>query len=142
TPEIPVPPAEPGPYGPPQTPEPPTAPEAPVPPAAPASSVAPSQPYGQQPYGQPAYGQQLQPQQAYPQAPYGSQQYYATAPSRPQGMSITALICGLIGAFLSLFSFGFLPALAGVIFGHIAQKREPYAKPLWLTGIISGYVGL
>lgn len=49
---------------------------------------------------------------------------------------------GIVGAFLSLFSLGFLPALAGVITGHIASKRQPQAKPLWLTGVITGYVGI
>jgi hypothetical protein len=52
------------------------------------------------------------------------------------------MICGISGVFLSFFSFGFFPALAGVILGHIAQKKQPYAKPFWLTGVITGYVGI
>lgn len=110
---------------------------APNPYAAPAApnpyAAAPSAPYGAQPtdpYAQQAYGQQ----------PYNP---YATAQQGPtQGLSIAALICGAVGLLMSFFAWGFLPALAGVILGHIAQKRQPWAKGFWLTGMITGYVGI
>ena len=73
-----------------------------------------------------------------PPAPYTG----AYTPGPPQGLSIASLVCGIGGAVFSLFGFGFLPALAGVITGHLAQKRQPYARGLWLTGLITGYVGL
>jgi hypothetical protein len=41
--------------------------------------------------------------------------------------------------FLTL---GFLPALGAVITGHLAARRQPYAKGFWLTGIITGYIGV
>lgn len=113
-------------------PNPYAAPAAPNPYAAPAAA-APSAPYGAQPtdpYAQQAYGQQ----------PYNP---YATAQQGPtQGLSIAALICGAVGLLMSFFAWGFLPALAGVILGHIAQKRQPWAKGFWLTGMITGYVGI
>ena len=34
------------------------------------------------------------------------------------------------------------PALAAVITGHLAQKRQPYARGFWMTGLITGYIGL
>jgi len=68
---------------------------------------------------------------------------YAPPPAGPpQGLSIASMVCGIAGLFLTMFGFGFLPALAAVITGHIAQRSQPLAKPFWLTGIITGYVGL
>ena len=104
-----------------------TTPQAPVPPA-----PYGQQPYAQQPYGQPGYQQQPV---AYGQQPYGA--YQAPAASAPQGISIAALICGIAG----LVGIPFV-SLAAVILGHIGQKNQPYAKGLWLTGLITGYVGL
>ena len=104
-----------------------TAPQAPVPPA----------PYGQQqPYGQAAYGQQAYQQPAaYGQRPYGA--YQNPSAGAPQGVSIASLICGIAG----IIGIPFVP-LAAIILGHIGQKNQPYAKGLWLTGLITGYVGL
>ena len=78
---------------------------------------------------------------AYGAAPaYGTPAYATPAP--PQGLSLASLICGIGGVVLSFFSVGLLPSLAAVITGHMAVKRQPYAKGLWLTGIITGYVGI
>ena len=72
---------------------------------------------------------------------YGAAPAYAT-PGPPQGLSLASLITGIGGVVLSFFSVGLLPSLAAVITGHMASKRQPYAKGLWLTGIITGYVGI
>lgn len=98
-----------------------TAPQAPVPPA----------PYGQAGYQQPAgYGQQPA---AYGQQPYGAYQ----TPTPPQGISIAALITGIAGLIGVPFA-----SIAGVVLGHIGQKKQPWAKGFWLTGLITGYVGV
>lgn len=65
----------------------------------------------------------------------------AGAPSE-QGLSIASLVLGIAGLLLSIVGFGFLPALAAVITGHLAQKRQPASRPFWLTGLITGYVGV
>ena len=78
---------------------------------------------------------------AYGAAPAYATPAYAT-PAPPQGLSLASLICGIGGVVLSFFSVGLLPSLAAVITGHMAVKRQPYAKGLWLTGIITGYVGI
>jgi hypothetical protein len=52
------------------------------------------------------------------------------------------MVTGIGGLLLSLFGAGFLPALAAVIIGHLAVKRQPHAKAFWLTGLITGYVGI
>jgi hypothetical protein len=103
-------------------------------PAAPAP-VAPQAAYAQPGYAQPGYAQPVAP--GYPQ-PYAG----GYAPTPPQGMSIASLVCGIAGVLLSLFSFGFLPALAAVILGHMAQKRQPHAKAMWMTGLVTGYIGI
>lgn len=78
-----------------------------------------------------------------PAQPVYSPPAYAPQPAGPtQGLSIASMVCGIAGLLFSLFAFGFLPSVAAVVTGHIAQKRQPYAKPFWLTGIITGYVGI
>jgi hypothetical protein len=48
----------------------------------------------------------------------------------------------VIGIFsIVLVGWGLLPAIAAIIIGHIAQKKQPYARPFWLTGLITGYIG-
>ena len=66
----------------------------------------------------------------------------AHAPQPPRGLSIASLVCGIGGVFFSLFGLGFLPSLAAVITGHLAQRRQPHARPMWLAGLITGYVGI
>lgn len=79
----------------------------------------------------------------YPAPVYSAPPAYAAPPAGPaQGLSIASMVCGIAGIVLSFFWIGFLPALAAVITGHLAQKRQPLAKPFWLTGIITGYVGM
>lgn len=117
-PPIPVPPVEGAPAAPKPASAAPKPPLAAPPPAASAPLVDPTPPV----YGAPAYAPQ---------------------PAGPaQGLSITSMVCGIAGLLFALFSFGFLPALAAVITGHLAQKRQPYAKPFWLSGLITGYLGI
>ncbi|MFM9876894.1 MAG: DUF4190 domain-containing protein [Rhodoglobus sp.] len=77
-----------------------------------------------------------------PPPAYQAHAYVPAAAGPAQGLSLTSMILGIAGVVLSFFAFGFLPALAAVITGHLAQRRQPHAKPFWLTGIITGYVGL
>ena len=92
-------------------------------PAAPTAPEAPTAPTG---YGQPGYAPSYAPQAAGP----------------AQGLSIASMILGIAGLLLALVGLGFLVSVAAVITGHLGQKRQPWAKPFWLTGIITGYVGL
>ena len=43
---------------------------------------------------------------------------------------------------LSFMMIGFLPGVAAVIMGHMAQKKQPHARPFWLTGLITGYISV
>ncbi len=71
--------------------------------------------------------------------------YTAPAAAGPkQGLSLTSFILGLAGLVFSWVPFfGFLVALAAVILGFIAKKKELAApKWMWLIGIIAGFVAL
>jgi hypothetical protein len=111
-------------YGAPAAATPPPAPPAYA--AQPAYTAQPGYPAAQPGYAQPAYSQPYTPQPAGP----------------AQGLSITSMVLGILGLLAALVGFGFLPSLAAVITGHMAQRRQPWAKPFWLTGVITGWVGV
>lgn len=76
---------------------------------------------------------------ATPQNP--GQAGFTPVPAGPsQGLSIASMVTGIVGVLLSLAFFGFLPGVAAVVMGHIAQKKQPQARAFWLTGLITGYV--
>lgn len=95
----------------------------------------PPQPYGQQPYGQSPYAQP--PAQAYGQ-PYGQPYYPGLGPSEPKGMSITALVLGIVGVISG--GWFILPQILAVVFGHIGLKKEPSVKGMAITGLVLGYL--
>jgi uncharacterized membrane protein HdeD (DUF308 family) len=68
-----------------------------------------------------------------------------TGVSRPAGttpiLSILSLIGGILGILSSFFWIGLLFGAAGAVLGFIARRKEPQAKGLWLTGIITGIIG-
>jgi hypothetical protein len=69
-----------------------------------------------------------------------AQQAYVPVPAGPpQGLAITSMVTGIAGIILGGFV---LASIAAVITGHMAQKRQPYARGFWLTGLITGYIGL
>jgi hypothetical protein len=76
--------------------------------------------------------------------PYGAPAgAYAPAPAGPpQGLAITSLACGIGGLLLVWIGLGFLASIAAVVTGHLAQKRQPYARGFWITGLITGYLGI
>ena len=109
-----------------------------VPTAPPAYAPAPPPPYSAgQPAGQPAPGQP-----AAGQAYVAGQPYVAGEPVPPRGLALASMITGIAGLVLAFAGVGFLPAVAAVVLGHIAQRKQPYARPFWLTGLITGYVGV
>jgi hypothetical protein len=68
---------------------------------------------------------------------------YSAIPAGPSStLSVLALVFGILGLVLSLMTFGLLPAIGGVILGHIALKREPHARGMATGGLVTGYVGV
>ena len=125
-------------------------PAVPTPPVRPATS-APSTPYATPVTGN-AYAT---PATSNPYAtPTSGTPYAAPAPGNPyatpasgaalagKGLSVTSLVLGCIGVVLTIVYLGFFPALAAVITGHMAQRRQPAAKAFWMTGLITGYLSL
>lgn len=111
-------------------------PEQPVPPSNP---DIPPAPYGQQPA---PYGQQPGVQQAPGYGSYGgpgyAQPYFAPGPPAPKGLSITALVCGIVSVLTAgLF---FIPQVLAIVFGHLALRREPGGRAMALAGLIMGYI--
>lgn len=64
----------------------------------------------------------------------------AVAAGPPRTLSILSMVFSLASILVAvlLSFFGLLMAIAGIVFGVLGARREPYAKPFWLTGIIVG----
>jgi hypothetical protein len=110
------------------------APVAPAASAAPAAPVAPEVPVN--PYAAASAPAAAQPN------PYAAPQPYASGPYVPQppkGLAIASMILGIAG--LVFCGTIWLVSVAAVVTGHLAQKRQPYARGMWLTGLITGYIG-
>lgn len=100
-------------------------------------------PYAQNPYPQQQYAPQPYAQQAYVQPGY-PQQYAAVAyapytPAQPRGLSITAMVLGLVSI---LFWFTFLVPIGALVLGIIGLKKEPAGRGMAITGIVLGSVCL
>ena len=114
----------------------------------PATSNPFATPAPNNPYAAPASANRYAaPASANPYATASASNPYATpAPGSSalagKGLSVTSLILGCIGVVLTIVWLGFFPALAAVITGHMAQRRQPAAKGFWLTGLVTGYLGL
>ena len=68
---------------------------------------------------------------------------YAALPAAPSStLSVLALVFGIMGLVFSFVAFGLLPAIAGVILGHLALKREPHARGMAIAGLACGYGGI
>ena len=111
-------------------------PPAPQPPEQPAQPVA-AQPAAN-PYAQPSstpYGQAGG-------APYGSPSYSGTPQEKTNVLAIVALSLGIAG----LTILPLLGSIGGIITGHMSlgqiKRTGEKGRPLGLTGLILGYVGL
>ena len=109
-----------------------------------AHPAAPGAPYATQP---PApYG--TQPPAPYGSAPHGAVQPPWGGPGTPttpaRTLSALSLIAGVVGLASTLLTFGLTVvfAVAGIVLGHVASRREPASRGLWLAGLITGYVGV
>lgn len=77
----------------------------------------------------------------YPAAnPYG---YAYATPQPPRGLSIASMVLGICGVVLGFFyGLGLFPSIAAVITGHLAVKRQPYARGMGIAGLVCGYAGV
>jgi hypothetical protein len=57
-------------------------------------------------------------------------------------LSIISLITGIIGLLSSWAIWGLIFSIAAIVLGFLGKSKEPAAKGFWLTGIITGFVGV
>jgi len=83
-------------------------------------------------------------QSPYQQTPYQQPEYGTSGSTPTKTLSLIGMIGGIVGLAMSIFGgFGFLFSIAGVVLGHLGKRREGLeAKSLWLTALITGYVGI
>ncbi|MCU1425959.1 MAG: hypothetical protein JWM51_2250 [Microbacteriaceae bacterium] len=79
---------------------------------------------------------------AYTQPGYGSSPYSPTPSSPTPTLSIISLVLGILGVAAGFVGFGLLFSIGAVVLGHLGQRREPSAKGFWITGLITGYIGI
>lgn len=92
-----------------------------------------------------------------PQQPQSQYLYHHIVRPPSNGTAVAALVLGIIGIAIGIWSFipilglfsaitGFLPALLGVIFGHLGLAKARQLNGLGhtsaLTGLVLGYVTL
>lgn len=118
---------------------------------------APPQNAQPQPQPQP-HTQPTQPRAEWPSAPqivaHPHPYPYARPAQRTNGQAVTALICGLVGIVLGIWTpipflglvaavVSFVPALLGVIFGHLGYRQAQVSgvgRGAARTGMVLGYV--
>ena len=68
----------------------------------------------------------------------------APEPVRSPVLSILSLVFGILGILGSFFLFGvgIVPGIAAIVLGVLGRRKEPAAKGLWLTGLITGIVAV
>ena len=90
----------------------------------------------------PAVPEPTPPASGYTAQPAAANPYSAaaTGPVEPKVLSIISMVAGILG----VISFGWfgIASIAALILGYMGKKREPAAKGFWLTGIITGWVGI
>jgi ABC-type phosphate transport system permease subunit len=76
--------------------------------------------------------------------PYAAPTYGSSSSDTPKSpvLSIISLITGILGVVSGFFGWGLLFSIAAVVLGHLGKKKEPAARGFWLTGLITGYVGI
>lgn len=76
-------------------------------------------------------------------APYSQPIPPLDGPAAPTPtLSIISMIVGILGLLIGFVGGGLLFSVGGVVLGHLGQRREPAARGFWLTGLITGYVGI
>lgn len=74
--------------------------------------------------------------------PTNAAAFVPDAGERRKGLSILSLVLGILGLLLSFVAIGGVLSLIAVVLGHISAVKQPWARPLWLTGLITGYLGI
>ena len=63
-------------------------------------------------------------------------------PAPTPTLSIISMIVGILGLLIGFVGGGLLFSVGGAVLGHLGRRKEPAARGFWLTGLITGYVGI
>jgi hypothetical protein len=80
----------------------------------------------------------------YPTSPQAQQYPAPVKPAKPAAkLANTGLVLGVIGMIGGIF-FGWtlLFSIASIVFGFLARPREPHARGVALSAIVTGFVGV
>ena len=98
-----------------------------------------------EPASQPVASAQPVPPPPVAENPYAPQYTYVNqvqfAPAPPRGLSITAMVLGILGLVGSFVGGGFL-SIGAVIFGHVGLRKEPSGRGMAIAGLVTGYIGV
>jgi len=76
-------------------------------------------------------------------APYSQPAAAPPAPSAPSpSLSIISMILGILGVVIGFVGGGLLFSVGAVVLGHLGQRKEPEARGFWVTGLVTGYLGV
>ena len=76
-------------------------------------------------------------------APYAGTPAAGVAPEAPSpSLSIISMILGILGFVIGFVGGGLLFSIGAVVLGHLGQRREPAGRGFWITGLVTGYVGV
>ena len=52
------------------------------------------------------------------------------------------MISGILGVVIGFIGWGLLFSIGAVVLGHLGQRKERAARGFWITGLITGYLGI
>jgi hypothetical protein len=83
------------------------------------------------------------PQYGQPGAPYAGQPYVQQGAPRTPVLSIISMIAGIVGLLLNfVWGAGIILSIGAIVLGFLGRGRERQARGFWLTGLITGFVGV
>jgi uncharacterized membrane protein YedE/YeeE len=72
----------------------------------------------------------------------GATQPAAQPAAASPSLSIISMILGILGFVIGFVGGGLLFSIGAVVLGHLGQRKEPAARGFWITGLVTGYVGV
>lgn len=77
------------------------------------------------------------------QVPYSQPLAAVPGPEAPSpSLSIFSMILGILGLVIGFVGGGLLFSVGAVVLGHLGQRKEEPARGFWVTGLVTGYVGV
>lgn len=103
--------------------------------------------YGQTGYEQSGYNQQssynypASTDQSYNPGAYGEGGWAPAEPAPKRGLSITSMVLGIVNIVMA-FALLVIPAIVGVVLGHMGLRREPAGRGFAVAGLVMNYLSI